>query len=78
MQKKILNVPLNWDRVRIVTWVTFFKNCLQNFDPSKNMVAIGGRGRPFALYGHEENLETSSPKQLVRIWNNFRRLFWSD
>ena len=42
---------------RNVPWVTLFKNCSQNFDPSKNMAAVGGRGGNFfALYGHEEIL----------------------
>ena len=36
---------------RNVLWVTLFKNCSQNFDPSKNMAAVGGG--LFALYGHE-------------------------
>ena len=37
----------------------------------------GGGGKDFfALYGHEEILKKkTSPKPLVRIWNNFTRLF---
>ena len=50
------------------------QNCLRNFDPLKNMAAVGVRLH--ALYGHEEILKkSSSPKLLVRICNNFTRLF---
>ena len=59
---------------RIVPWVALFKNCLRNFDPLKNMAAMGGR--LFALYGHEEILQKSSSlKSLVLIGNNFTGIF---
>ena len=35
------------------------ENCSLNFDPSKNMAAVGGGGEEifFALYGHEKILK---------------------
>ena len=57
----------------IVPWVTLFRNCSWNFDPLKNMAAMGRR--LFALYGHQEILKKSSLKPLVRFWNNFTGMF---
>ena len=34
-----------------VPWVTVFKNCLRNFDTSRNMALVNGAT---AVYGHEE------------------------
>ena len=51
---------------RNVPWVTLFKNCSRNFDPSINMALVNGFF--FALYGHKEIFKkSSSPKTLVRF-----------
>ena len=33
-----------WNNFTGVSWVTLLKNCLQNFDPLKNMATMGGGG----------------------------------
>ena len=85
MKKFLKNLLLlnPWSEFEIISqevpWITLFKKCSQNFDPSKNIAATGGGGGGgglFALYGHEEILKKSfSPKPQYRIWNNFATLF---
>ena len=43
-----------WNNFTVVPWMTFFKYCSLNFDPSTNMAVVNGG--LLALYGHEEIL----------------------
>ena len=61
--------------------MTLFENCLRNFDPSKNMAAVGGGGGGDFLQclDFREILQNSPPLKLrVRFWNNFTGLFLGD
>ena len=55
-----------------VSWVTFLKNCSQNFDLNKHG---SGEWGLLAQYRHEEILKSSSLELLVRFWNNFTEMF---
>ena len=76
-EKNILGCKLWWLKPLVLFWNTFtgmFLGDTLHTDRLKNMAAVGGR--LFALYGHEEILKKSSSlKSLVRIGNNFTRLF---
>ena len=62
----------NFTRLFLV-WPFSKKNCSRNFDPSKNMAAMGGSF--FHCVDFREILQNSSPlKPLVRFWNNFTGL----
>ena len=70
--KKNLLLRNRWSEFGIIS-----QDCsLCDPDPFKKYRGGGGGERLFALYGHEEILKKSfSLKPLVRIWNNFTRLF---
>ena len=55
----------NWEQFhKIVPCVNLFKNCSQNFDPSKNIAAVGGGGGSFLhCVDFREILQNSSPLQ---------------
>ena len=62
---------------RIVPLVTFFKSCSQNFDPSINMSLVN---EGFLHYTDIKKFlnRSSSPKPLVRFWNNLQKCYSSD
>ena len=77
--KKFLKNLLLWNRWsyfeivhRNVPWMTLFKNCSRNFDPSKNMALVNG---VFLHYmGHEEILKKSSSRN---CWSDFEINHWN-
>ena len=75
MKKFLKNLRLRnrWSNFEIISQECSFSGSIQKFwSVHKHGSCEWGL---LALYVHEENLQKSSPKPLVRFWNNFTGMF---